>query len=76
MQFAPSICQQCSVGCNISPGERYGELRRIENRFTMDQSIIISSVTEAGLATAMSTGKIALAAQHCVMARTGRVFAG
>ncbi|ARU94707.1 NADH-quinone oxidoreductase subunit NuoG [Tatumella citrea] len=33
MQFAPSICQQCSIGCNISPGERYGELRRIENRF-------------------------------------------
>lgn len=33
MQFAPSICQQCSMGCNISPGERYGELRRIENRF-------------------------------------------
>ncbi|MDI5454483.1 hypothetical protein MJM04_32975, partial [Salmonella enterica subsp. enterica serovar Cerro] len=20
MQFAPSICQQCSIGCNISPG--------------------------------------------------------
>ncbi|MFM2484177.1 NADH-quinone oxidoreductase subunit NuoG [Celerinatantimonas yamalensis] len=36
MQFAPSICQQCSVGCNISPGERYGELRRIENRFNGD----------------------------------------
>lgn len=33
MQFAPSICQQCAVGCNISPGERYGELRRIENRY-------------------------------------------
>ncbi|MCR6653883.1 MAG: NADH-quinone oxidoreductase subunit NuoG [Cellvibrionaceae bacterium] len=33
MQFAPSICQQCSVGCNISPGERYGELRRVENRY-------------------------------------------
>ncbi|MFP1924824.1 NADH-quinone oxidoreductase subunit NuoG [Lonsdalea quercina] len=33
MQFAPSVCQQCSVGCNTSPGERYGELRRIENRF-------------------------------------------
>ncbi|EAZ8442328.1 NADH-quinone oxidoreductase subunit NuoG, partial [Salmonella enterica] len=32
-QFAPSICQQCSIGCNISPGERYGELRRIENRY-------------------------------------------
>lgn len=33
MQFAPSICHQCSVGCNTSPGERYGELRRIENRY-------------------------------------------
>ncbi|WP_420064253.1 NADH-quinone oxidoreductase subunit NuoG [Pectobacterium colocasium] len=33
MQFAPSVCQQCSIGCNTSPGERYGELRRIENRF-------------------------------------------
>ncbi|HEY6131678.1 MAG TPA: NADH-quinone oxidoreductase subunit NuoG, partial [Halioglobus sp.] len=33
MQFSPSICQQCSVGCNTSPGERYGELRRIENRY-------------------------------------------
>ena len=33
MQFAPSICQGCSLGCNISPGERYGELRRIENRY-------------------------------------------
>lgn len=36
MQFAPSICQQCSVGCNTSPGERYGELRRIENRYHGD----------------------------------------
>jgi len=33
MQFAPSICHGCASGCNISPGERYGELRRIENRF-------------------------------------------
>ena len=33
LQFAPSICHQCSVGCNISPGERYGELRRVENRY-------------------------------------------
>ncbi|HGJ5899610.1 NADH-quinone oxidoreductase subunit NuoG [Arsenophonus apicola] len=33
MQFAPGICQQCSIGCNTSPGERYGELRRIENRY-------------------------------------------
>ncbi|TKI04761.1 NADH-quinone oxidoreductase subunit NuoG [Martelella alba] len=33
MQYAPSVCQQCSVGCNTSPGERYGELRRIENRY-------------------------------------------
>ncbi len=33
MQFAPSICHGCSSGCNISPGERYGEIRRIENRY-------------------------------------------
>jgi len=33
MQFAPSICHGCASGCNISPGERYGEIRRIENRF-------------------------------------------
>ncbi|MGH8516112.1 MAG: NADH-quinone oxidoreductase subunit NuoG, partial [Panacagrimonas sp.] len=33
MQFAPSICAGCSVGCNVSPGERYGEVRRIENRY-------------------------------------------
>ncbi|WP_106476565.1 NADH-quinone oxidoreductase subunit NuoG [Phytohalomonas tamaricis] len=36
MQFAPSICHQCSSGCNISPGERYGEVRRIENRYNGD----------------------------------------
>ena len=33
MQYAPSICHGCAVGCNISAGERYGELRRIENRY-------------------------------------------
>lgn len=33
MQYAPSICHGCSAGCNISAGERYGELRRIENRY-------------------------------------------
>lgn len=27
------VCQGCSSGCNISPGERYGEIRRVENRF-------------------------------------------
>ncbi|NKF22178.1 NADH-quinone oxidoreductase subunit NuoG [Solimonas marina] len=33
MQYAPSICASCSVGCNVSPGERYGEIRRVENRY-------------------------------------------
>ncbi len=33
MQFAPSVCHGCASGCNTSPGERYGELRRIENRY-------------------------------------------
>lgn len=36
MQYAPSICQGCSTGCSISAGERYGELRRIENRYNHD----------------------------------------
>jgi len=33
MQTAPSICVHCGVGCNTIPGERYGSLRRIRNRF-------------------------------------------
>src|SRR4030095_9328336 len=33
MHYAPSICAGCAVGCNISPAERYGEVRRIENRY-------------------------------------------
>ncbi|HLA30394.1 MAG TPA: NADH-quinone oxidoreductase subunit NuoG, partial [Pseudomonas sp.] len=36
MQFSPSICHGCASGCNTSPGERYGEIRRIENRFNGD----------------------------------------
>ncbi|HKT69935.1 MAG TPA: NADH-quinone oxidoreductase subunit NuoG [Terriglobales bacterium] len=33
LQFAPSICVHCGLGCNTSPGERYGTLRRIVNRY-------------------------------------------
>jgi len=33
---APSICHQCSVGCNILASERYGGLRRIMTRFNGD----------------------------------------
>jgi NADH-quinone oxidoreductase subunit G len=33
MTTAPSICQHCSLGCNIIAGERYGELRQINSRF-------------------------------------------
>lgn len=33
LQTAPSVCVHCSVGCNTIPGERYGELRRIRNRY-------------------------------------------
>ncbi|HTM41567.1 MAG TPA: 2Fe-2S iron-sulfur cluster-binding protein, partial [Terriglobales bacterium] len=33
LQFAPSICTHCGLGCNTSPGERYGMLRRIVNRY-------------------------------------------
>ncbi|MGE5797751.1 MAG: NADH-quinone oxidoreductase subunit NuoG, partial [Ignavibacteria bacterium] len=30
---APSICHQCSLGCNIIAAERYGKLRRILSRY-------------------------------------------
>ncbi|WP_286271852.1 NADH-quinone oxidoreductase subunit NuoG [Thalassotalea hakodatensis] len=33
LQSAPSICANCSVGCNISVGERYGSVRRVMNRY-------------------------------------------
>ena len=33
LQFAPSICTHCGLGCNTSPGERYGMLRRMVNRY-------------------------------------------
>ena len=33
LQTAPSICVHCGLGCNTLPGERYGELRRIRNRY-------------------------------------------
>ncbi len=36
MTMAPSICQHCSVGCNIIAGERYGELRQITGRFNSE----------------------------------------
>jgi NADH-quinone oxidoreductase subunit G len=33
LQTAPSVCVHCGLGCNTLPGERYGELRRIRNRY-------------------------------------------
>lgn len=33
LQTAPSVCAHCSLGCNTTPGERYGELRGIVNRY-------------------------------------------
>jgi NADH-quinone oxidoreductase subunit G len=36
LQTAPSICVHCGLGCNTLPGERYGVLRRIRNRYHRD----------------------------------------
>jgi NADH-quinone oxidoreductase subunit G len=36
LQFAPSVCVHCGLGCNISPAERYDSLRRIVNRFNSE----------------------------------------
>jgi NADH-quinone oxidoreductase subunit G len=33
LQMAPSLCVHCSMGCNITPGERYGTLRVVLNRY-------------------------------------------
>jgi NADH-quinone oxidoreductase subunit G len=33
LQSAPSICVHCGLGCNIIPGERYGTLREVVNRY-------------------------------------------
>ncbi len=33
LQTATSVCVHCGLGCNVTPGERYGELRRIRNRY-------------------------------------------
>lgn len=33
LSTAPSVCVNCSLGCNTIPGERYGGLRRIRNRY-------------------------------------------
>ena len=33
LQTAPSLCVHCGLGCNTIPGERYGTLRRIWNRY-------------------------------------------
>lgn len=36
LQTAPSVCVHCGLGCNTIPGERYGTLRRIRNRYNGD----------------------------------------
>ncbi len=33
LQTAPSVCVHCGLGCNTIAGSRYGELRRIRNRY-------------------------------------------
>ncbi|MCO6442284.1 MAG: (2Fe-2S)-binding protein, partial [Nitrococcus mobilis] len=33
LRATPSVCVHCAVGCNTSPGERYGQLKRIQNRY-------------------------------------------
>jgi NADH-quinone oxidoreductase subunit G len=33
LRTAPAVCQHCAVGCNTTPGERDGTLRRIRTRY-------------------------------------------
>jgi NADH-quinone oxidoreductase subunit G len=36
LRWTPSICAHCSLGCNLSPGERYGSVRAVVNRYHHD----------------------------------------
>ena len=36
LQAAPSVCSHCSLGCNISPNERYNKIKRVVNRYHPD----------------------------------------
>ena len=36
LQTAPSVCVHCGLGCNTIPGERYGALRRVRNRYNAE----------------------------------------
>nr|WP_201158596.1 NADH-quinone oxidoreductase subunit NuoG [Rhodobaculum claviforme] len=33
MMHSPSVCNGCSVGCNLTISERHGRIRRVENRY-------------------------------------------
>ncbi|CAL4319420.1 NADH-quinone oxidoreductase subunit NuoG [Buchnera aphidicola] len=33
LQHSPSICQHCSIGCNVIVGEKYGIVGKLENRY-------------------------------------------
>ena len=33
LQSSPTVCPSCSLGCNTYTSERYGELRRVHNRY-------------------------------------------
>ncbi|HVB56661.1 MAG TPA: NADH-quinone oxidoreductase subunit NuoG [Candidatus Acidoferrales bacterium] len=36
LQMAPSVCVHCGLGCNTTPGERYGMLRQIVTRYNSE----------------------------------------
>lgn len=33
LQYTPSVCHHCSIGCNINIGEKLGNICRIDNRY-------------------------------------------
>jgi NADH-quinone oxidoreductase subunit G len=36
LQTAPAVCRHCGLGCNITPGGRNGDLRRVLSRYNRD----------------------------------------
>jgi NADH-quinone oxidoreductase subunit G len=36
LHTSPSVCPHCGLGCSTSPGERYGELKRVRPRYNVE----------------------------------------
>ena len=83
LQSAPSICNGCAVGCNIAPGERYGKLKRVHNRYNHEVngyflSIAVALVVATSIAmrawTMPASSRRMAAIWRCISSRRWRLL--